>query len=137
MKKRFPVVLLLFIVACDRPIDRKIANKKNADTSNTPNIAYSLINARTDNGGQFYDIYLKDTAKIKTLNSYLKEKYGSVSGGWIQINYFSDSIVAKSYFDKQFDNNVSDKEKDKLSRVYIANYKYNPTTKYDSLVFQH
>ena len=136
MIKRFPIVLLLFAVACDQPSDRKKANT-NIDTSNTPNIAYSLINARTDNGGQFYDIYLKDTAQIKALNSYLKEKYGSGSGGWIQINYFSDSGVAKTYFDKQLDNNVSDKEKDKLFRSYIANYKSNPNTHYDTLVFEH
>jgi hypothetical protein len=137
MKKRNLIVFLFLIASCDSPSHPITTDNKIADSSDIPNVTYSVVNFRTDNGGQFYDIYVKDTTQIRTLNSYLKKKYKNASDGWIQVNYFDDSVVAKSYFDKQLDNNVSDKEKDRLFRSYIGNYKYNPTTKYDSLVYEH
>jgi len=137
MKRRSLIVLLLYFSSCDQPANHTAAENKIADSGNIPNIPYSIINARTDDGGRFYDIYVKDTTKIKTLNAFLREKYKMESAGWIQINYFSDSLVAKSYFAKQFDNNISEKEKDRLFRFYLANYKNNPTTKYDTLIFEH
>jgi len=138
MKKRYLIVLFLFISSCDQPsYPIKGDHDKISDTAKIQNVTYSVINMRTDNGGQFYDIYLKDTTQIKTLNSYLSKKYKNVSESWIQINYFNDSEVAVNYFDKQLDNEVSEREKDKIFRFFIANYKYNPATRYDSLVFEH
>jgi hypothetical protein len=138
MKKRYLIVLILFISSCDQPSHPiKGDHDKISDTDKISNVTFSVINMRTDNGGQFYDIYLKDTAQIKTLNYCLSKKYKNVSDSYIQINYFNDSGVAKRYFEKQFDNNISDREKDKLFRFYIANYKFNPATQYDSLVFEH
>ena|SRR5579871_6545481 len=137
MQRRYLIVLLLTISSCDQPTHTTKGDGKRPDTKSVPNIAYSLINARTDNGAQLYDIYIKDIRQIKTLNLLLREKYNRDGIAWIQINYFNDSAVAKTYFEKQFDSNVSDKEKDKLFRYYIANYKFNPATKYDSLIFEH
>src|SRR5579859_5190781 len=127
MKKRYALISSIFILACGQ------SSSTTSNETDVPDISYSIINARNDNGGQVYDIYLKDTAQIKTLNSYLKEKYNQGKRDWIQINYFNDSEVAKSYFDNQYSTTISDKEKDKLFRFFIANYKYNPATKYDSL----
>jgi hypothetical protein len=138
LKKRYLIVLILFILSCGQPSHPgKGEHDKILDTDKIPTVTYSVINMRNDNGGQFYDIYLKDTARIKILNYFLSKKYKKVSDNYIQINYFNDSGVAKHYFDRQFDNNVSDGEKDKLFRFYIANYKYNPATQYDSLLFEH
>jgi hypothetical protein len=137
MKKRFLIVLLFYISSCDQHSPRAAVENSIADSSNIPNIAYSIINARTDDGGQFFDIYIKDTTRIETLNSFLKAKFKNIQAGWIQINYFTDSVVAKTYFSKQFASNISDKQKDNLFRYYIANYKYTPTTGYDTLVFEH
>src|ERR1700761_2603740 len=137
MKKRYLIVPILFILSCDQSSHEiKGDSDKMSDIDKIQNVTYSVINMRTDNGSRSYDIYLKDTGQIKTLNYFLTKKYKNGSDSYIQINYFNDSGVAKRYFEKQFDNNVSDREKDKLFRFYIANYKYNPATQYDSLIFE-
>ena len=122
-----PILLLLVCLAfgCDQPAPNK------------PDIAYTVINARNESGTQFYDIFLKDTAAIKPLNVYLKDKYNSDHRTWIEINYYNDSTVAKTYFAKQFDPAISDKVKDRLFKNFIANYKFNPSTGYDTLVYEH
>lgn len=119
-------------MACDQKADTKVP-----ETIKAPDVAFHVVNARADNDGQFYDIYLTDTASIKCLNDYLKERYNKDRNSWIEINYFNDSIVAKTYFKKQFDNAISDKVKDKLFKSFIANYKYNPNTKYEKLLYEH
>ncbi|HET6255316.1 MAG TPA: hypothetical protein VFE32_14640 [Puia sp.] len=131
MKRQYLIVILIFISACNRPSPSKLEESK------APNVFYLIINERNDNNGQIYDIYLKDIAQIQTLNSYLKEKYNKDKNSWIQINYFNDSVIAKTYFAKQFDNSISEKAKDKLFKSYIANYKFNPTNGYDTLVLEH
>ena len=133
MRKYILFILVNYIVSCNPNI-----GSKNAEVNiKAPSVAYQVINERNDNGTHFYDIYLKDAADIKMLNAYLKEKYNKNRGAWIEINYFIDSSVARNYFEKQFDNNVSDKVKDKLFESFIANYKYNPNTKYDTPVYEH
>ena len=85
-----------------------------------------MINERNDNGTKFYDIYLQDTGSIKKLNDYLRNKYNPDNKTWIEINYFADSLVARDYFKKQLDDKISEKEKDRLFKYFIANYKHNP-----------
>jgi hypothetical protein len=108
-----------------------------APESKAPQVAYTVINNSNKNGSQFIDIFLRDTAAIKSLNDYLKDKYNKDHGSWIEINYFNDSLVAKTYFDKQLDQTISDRAKDKLFKHFIANYKYNPSTGYDTLAYEH
>ena len=55
----------------------------------------------------------------------------------IMINYFSNRSVAKEYFTKQFDNNVSEKEKDRLFKYYVAKYNLNEGSGYEGLSFEH
>jgi len=45
--------------------------------------------------------------------------------------------VAKSYFKKQFSESVTETEKDKLFKNYIAVYKFDPSTGFDKLSFLH
>ena len=132
MRRTLFLLPMLCYMACDQNADTKAP-----ETMKAPDVAFQVINARADNDGQFYDIYLTDTASIKPLNDYLKDKYNKDRSSWIEINYFNDSIVAKTYFNKQLDNTISDKAKDRLFKSFIANYKYNPSTKYEKLVYEH
>jgi len=125
----YPVLLLLFI-SCNQPI-----TSNEGENIKEPAVTYIIINARNEN--QFYDIYIQDTSAIKALNDYLKNKYNGAHNTYLQLNYFNDSIVAKSYFKNQFDENLSEKIKDKLFKSFIANYKYNPSTRYDQLEYEH
>jgi hypothetical protein len=131
MRKQYVLIAFTFTLGCGQPSSSAL----NGETP--PKIAYSIINAKDENGNQFYDVFVKDTSQIGTLNLYLKNKYNPTRMEFLQINYFSDSMIARTYFAKQFDKSVSEKEKDKIFRFYVANYKYNPASKYDTLVFEH
>jgi hypothetical protein len=126
------LTLSLVALSCSGP-----AANINQNNLTKPDVVYKMINTRSEEGTHFYDIYLKDTSAIPPLNDYLKIKYNSDGKSWIEINYFDDSAIAKDYFQKQLDNNLSDREKDKLFRHFVANYKFNPITGYDSLVSEH
>lgn len=102
-----------------------------------PQVAYTVVNDSTANRSHTIDIFLKDTAAIKSLNAYLKDKYNKDKSTWIQISYFNDSLIAKTYFAKQLDQTVSEREKNKLFKHFIANYTYNPSTGYDTLAYEH
>ena len=136
MKKIYSLAILCIMAACN-PSPVKITANADTQAPSAPDIAYSIINAKLDMGNRFYDVYVEDISKIKTLNAYLVEKYKKEDNTGIWINYYNDSVVAKTYFDKQLDENISEKTKDKLFKNYIANYKYNPSTNYDTLVFEH
>jgi hypothetical protein len=98
-----------------------------------PSIAYEVINS----SNSIFDIYLTDTSKIKILNDYLVTQYNPDKKGFISINYFNDRKVAKIYFKKQFSESVSESEKDRLFKNYIAAYKFNPSTGFDKLSLLH
>lgn len=132
MKKICSVIVVSCLFGCDQ---QSVPARQENDKVPT-NLSYSVINARNENGTQFYDIFLKDTAAISSLNGYLKVKYNKDHRTWIEINYFNDSVIAKVYFQKQFDNTVPGREKDRLFKHFIANYKFNPNTGYDSLSYE-
>lgn len=138
MNRLSPLMLAFLIGSCKQ--NTKIAQDAKTTTAKeeqAPSVTYSVINARNDGPNLNYDIYLRDTAAIGTLNTYLKNKYNGDRQSFIEINYFNDSLVARTYFEKQFDNAVSDKVKDKLFKSFIANYKYDPAAKYDTLMYEH
>jgi hypothetical protein len=61
MKKQYLAPLLLFISSCGQPSIPNETDTQIRDTGQIPSAAYSIIDSRTDTGGQFYDIYIKDS----------------------------------------------------------------------------
>src|ERR1700722_13367615 len=99
MKRLSPLMLAFLIGSCNQ--DTKIAQGTKATTAKeeqAPAVTYSVINDRNDGPNLNYDIYLRDTAAIGALNTYLKNKYNGDRQSFIEINYFNDSLVARTYF---------------------------------------
>lgn len=76
----------------------------------------------------------KDTATIKKLNAYLIETYNPYKKNFMDVNYFDDSIVAKTYEEDIM--KVSIKKLDKIDKHIIAQYGFNPNTTYDTFQFK-
>ncbi|MEO6850371.1 MAG: hypothetical protein ABI203_10980, partial [Mucilaginibacter sp.] len=94
-------------------------------------------NQPDNSANSVYDIYLKDISKIKILNDYLANQYNTDKKAYLSINYFNNRKIAKTYFEKQLSESVSESEKDRLFKNYIAVYKFNPSTGFDQLSFLH
>ena len=144
MKFLLPALLiLLFSCSNDPATNTKSSSSTKIDSTSkalkeaNPNVAFEVINQSDNSSNLKYDIYIKDTSKIKILNDYLINRYNPDKKLFLNINYFDNRKVAKTYFEKQFSESVSEGQKDKLFRNYIASYKYNPATGYDQLSFMH
>jgi hypothetical protein len=139
-------LLLIFLFSCSNNATNTNTSASNISKQDSsikekqvvkPSIAYEVINRRDNSSNLNYDIYLKDTSKIKTLNAYLVYQYNPSRKIFLSINYFNNRNVAKTYFKKQFSESVSENEKDRLFKNYIAVYKFNPSTNFDQLSFLH
>lgn len=145
MKRLIPLLLISFF-SCSNNSTSSNSSESNLVKKDSvikekpmakPPVAYEVINQPDNSANSIYDIYLKDISKIKILNDYLVNQYNSDKKMYLNINYFNNRKVAKTYFEKQLSESVSESEKDRLFKNYIAVYKYNPSTGFDQLSFLH
>ena len=144
MKRLLPFLLIIF--SCTNNSSTSSNSKLNQENKHSevkikpiekPDVTYQVVNQSDNPSNLNYDIYIKDTTKISTLNEYLVNLYDREKQAFISINYFNNLKVAKTYFKKQFSESVSESEKDRLFKSYIATYKFNPSTGFDKLSFLH
>ena len=98
---------------------------------------YKLLNTRTKGANKNYDVYVADVNKISDVNKYLSAKLDNDHLEFFEVNYFDDPDVAKTYFAKQTNDKVSDHEKEKLYKNYIACFKHNHLSGFQQLSFLH
>lgn len=149
MKTSLKILLPLFLIttfscssnSTSNNISESTPIKKDSSsqvkTVDKPSVAFEVINHSDNTSSLSYDIFIKDTTKIKILNDYLINQYNPNKKTFININYFTNKKVAKTYFKKQLSESVSEDEKDRLFKYYIASYKFNPSTGFDQLSFLH
>jgi len=91
-----------------------------------PKPIYEVINKRFDNRGlvNSLDIFIVGEAAIKGLNQILFEKYKSTGVASLQIFYFNDRAVAKTYSKKLFDRSTSDAEIEQMNKHLIGKFDY-------------
>jgi hypothetical protein len=144
MKRLLPFLLIIF--SCSNNSSTSSSSKSNQENKDSivkvkpiekPNVTYQVVNQSNNSSVLNYDIFIKDTTKISTLNEYLVNLYDQDKQVFLSINYFNNLKVAETYFKKQFSETVSEAEKDRLFKFYIAAYKLNPSTGFDKLSFLH
>lgn len=139
------IIAILFIVIVssgnDSPKQTSNSDNSSKTTANTNTAAtttpqqsqvkptYEVITDGSQNALAKLVVYTpeKDDQKLIAINDELLNKY-KASHSNIYFDYFDDKGVAKTYFDKQLDDSVSESEKDAMFIHYIANMKYNTST---------
>lgn len=100
------------------------SSNKNTPETTAPEqkeqLNYEII---SNNNGIVLFVVTKETSdeKIIKLNNRLKDKYRKVN----LIHYFDDAGTATNYFDKITSSDYTEKQKDKMFRHYIMQYKNN------------
>ncbi len=125
------VFAIIMIISIFTPSGKKLSSSQ----SNTVINNFEIINDNEQNGNIDIDIYCTDTTIIYSLNNHLIQKYNTDKKQWMEINYFDNKSVAKTYMKDQMNPDISEKTKDSLFQYFIAVYKFNPFTGYDKLSF--
>ena len=99
--------------------------------------SFYVVNSNTDGGNKNLDVYVMDTNIIDRVNEYLVPMVDDNSVEFIEINYYSNDTIAKTYMAKQLSDNVSEKVKNRLFKYFIAEYKHNHITGYKNLFYEH
>ena len=82
-------------------------------------------------------IYIKDTSKVEEVNLYLIQKYNPNKDNSMMVFYFTQKGIGKTYLEKQFDENVSEEDKDRLFKFLFSNYTYNSSNGYEKMNYPH
>ncbi|MFA4995722.1 MAG: hypothetical protein WC536_01110 [Patescibacteria group bacterium] len=134
------VVAVLFIIIAssgnNSPQQASNSNSTSNTTANTTTTtapqqsqvkpAYEIVTDGSQNALAKLVVYTpeKDDQKLIAINDELLNKYKANHSN-IYFDYFDDKEIAKTYFDKQLDDIVSESEKDAMFTHYVANMKYN------------
>ncbi|MEI8086946.1 MAG: hypothetical protein WCG93_12100 [Paludibacter sp.] len=97
-------------------------------------IEYSDIDRPTQRN---LSVFISDTTKIKVINELLVSRYSDNKSNSMGFTYFDNKHIAEIYQKKIWDKNTSDIEGEQLFKHVIANYNFNPSTKYESLEYMH
>ena len=98
---------------------------------------YKVIYTQIDAVNHKYFLYIKDTTKIELVNNYLKSYYNPNNDQYLNIYYFNNEKASYNYFEKQMDDNISEKKKNALFKHFIATYYYNPSNSASGLDYPH
>ena len=117
---------LTSILSIARNIDIGVTNRSNFHSIQASK--YEIVKKGKDNRGltnQLY-VYVPKMENIKSRNNILFNEYRKSGVASLQIYYFDDKQVARTYSTKVFDKNISDEELDRLGKhvtgkfVFIA-----------------
>lgn len=96
--------------------DKKIAMPE----STSP---YEIVTDVANNGMKTIDIYTTEKRPEELIKINDKLVLNNNDYSVLDIRYFDDKSIIDSYFDKQMNESVTEKEKDELFKHYIADFK--------------
>ncbi len=82
-------------------------------------------------------LYVSDVSKIDSINDFLISKYNADKSKYMEVSYFDEKGLSNTYFQKEADDNISEKQKNKLFKHFIAEYRLNPSQGYEKLNYEH
>jgi len=122
MRNKNSIVFLInifFLCACSAPVEN-------------PSESYEIVRQRKDGTASVnMTVFVKTPSAetVKKINDYLVNLSRN-NYHYVNIDYFDDKLVAEIYFEKQSDPNISEEEKDRLFKHYIASMVLNKTTNF-------
>ena len=140
----FIIIMVLFIILFRSCFSSTTEENKNAiaiPTQSVESLSTSLdkyyIIDKEDNDQTNIRLYLyvSDVTKIKDINQLLIGKYNKDKSKYMGIYFFDKKGVGKTYMDKQFNEKVSEREKDNLYKHLIAVYNFNPSNSFEKLEY--
>lgn len=135
------LILIIILASIFSSSENKNATITNSTSDSTKYLQvekYFTIEKENNDGANIQlSIYVSDTSKIKEINRQIINKYNSGKSKGMLVAYFNKKGIGKTYFEKQTNDNISEKEKDKLFENFIAEYNLNPQTNYDTLSYMH
>ncbi len=135
MQKAFHfLVVFLFITISSFNVTAHIALLKTSPFQ-TNKIKCEIIKKGHDNRGltnQLY-VYVAKISDIKALNKILFDGYKNTGIVTLQIFYFDDKLIAKTYSTKVFDKNTSERELDRMGKHMIGKFEYTSFNNTQSL----
>ena len=133
------MILLIIGFSIFTPSDNKTSSPAASISDNTKSEfdKYYIIEKKdNDQTNIRLYIYVSDVSKIKDINQLLVEKYNNDKTKYMSSYYFNKKGIGKTYMDKQVNENISDKEKDRIFKYLIAVYNFNPSNSYEKLEFE-
>jgi hypothetical protein len=96
---------------------------------------YAVVSSSKNNDGMIshLNVYVSKMADVKQANAELVKLYKKPGLKYLQILYYDNKIVAKTYEHKLFDKGTTDAEMDRMSQHVVGKYEYLSTNNSESL----
>lgn len=85
---------------------------------------YEIEKADNDESNIRLFLYVSDPSKISDINQFLISTDNSDKTKYMDVYYFDKKGIGPTYLEKQMDENISEKEKNRLYKHLIAVYKF-------------